>query len=44
VSSARRAGPVGIASGTASENDRESFTSASMLGVFARLFGLNARM
>ena len=40
VRSARRAGPVGIASGTASEKLSESSASASRFGVFARLFGL----
>jgi hypothetical protein len=44
VSRARRAGPVGIASGTASEKASESLMSASMFGVLARLFGLFARM
>jgi hypothetical protein len=41
---ARRAGPVGIASGTASEKLSESLPSASKFGVFARLSGLKYLM
>jgi hypothetical protein len=44
VRSARRAGPVGIASGTESEKVSESFASASRFGVLLRESGLYAWM
>jgi hypothetical protein len=37
LNNARRAGPVGIASGTASEKQSDSSASASRFGVLARL-------